>query len=1388
MSDTLRTQIEKLGQALTQKQWQNANAILQAIQIPSNSSDEIQTLLNILDERRTDLRQAVAEQIVQLNAVLDEIDRDYRVLHPLPTESYNPDRDLKPLKDLIERVFNATDGNPIQNALSEWEKLLFGETSLDLENKRRYFNELEKALEAERIYIQTKQKVDSFIETATRLLERDKNPSAAMSSGFTPAEDAANAGSAKHPNHVSLKILAENTGSLREENARRGDIETSAITLGQIRNAILQVEVSSPGTLFPRRDPVTGAFTGTITREDLLASLRKEAPERSKRFAEKYQQEAEQHIEDLNPNAALEVLKKRDQIEEFLDSQSLKELVALERKAKDERTKLELVQRKIDEILEFVTKRASIDALTSLTAIETKYENIQVYVDAKAKVVASVRNYIEEELARAEVSLSGADWDKVVGAITSKIIQQFANVKDSVIESQVKEARRYQEILTGRQDIIKQASATLDEIIKIVDQKSTEASEKLQNLEASFIQYDYLPPRLPRLEEARKRVAQRLGAVGAAESLRLSLDSDDLTTVRSFLNQAQELLKTYTLQADKALFDQLIRDLKLRCTYLEAIDNQKLGNYTDALRGMREVANTSNRDQSNAKDLINEIEPLLNQAKQVDEKLDACEADFERTLDPKVAYETLTNIKVITAEQSKRRQDLKTLITNTWRDQILARFAVWNDPDRVQNPDQLKEDLSAMQRELDRANEANGWEVKLKPGMLYKQAIVEFKSASQDHLVPARDAVEKLEEALRLCRNAPEMSDYAERIEKLREDYKVQIALWKFEETLKLVGLQAQNEQKREKEIAAVKSLEVAVSDYPKRAELYHSAIDTYFRLAASAPNHDSRREDYQKILDLIEKFRHAGLPADTYRDKKNKAVFGREIVPQLKTIELLLTPTGSLDGYKSALDLWYNIKSDSAAWTEFEYLTKWWGDLCDKCLYNFKSFGVISLETLSGVARRYMLDLAQTDPLAQSLPTQLLTLHTGITNSDIHFKQQIKTGKIGTKGDLIKQSIISVEQRILSLQDLKYLFRSLENNVVDQVSVLTTLEEQLWQLQEWVKQLQERVQLIESNLAFEEKNPQEENNPFPRTASFFEGDADTDYSKHTTYETLKERFERSKTDFKKLKEQIKKVNENYHVMRYHAAHNVFITLDRSGLERYGMEKSGFELIDPLTQERYTSFDGVKTFLKSQVVAFQKILDELSVYYDSYSIERPISLDGNEKGGSQSKIVTWKEQKKILDQLVEKGDFKGAKESHKNYKDGKSGRNVTEALAYLQRYSGETPTKRGNEMIRHLKETCIPILEKEVAEANAYEHSITEKETSWNKILDEWEQVLTGGAKVREKHKGRKPSTTALTSLFEGANQTIERARGICPNHRALVRMENNWLYKWLLESPRKAS
>ncbi len=486
---------------------------------------------------------------------------------------------------------DANNSSQAQITLEDWRiALLDGATAQWNIYRDRLNKQIIAQAQADRAYLNTSAEIDRLHRDAERLAAANAIQAASLK--YREADRLAEARKSEYPKHIRLQVLAEHEHALREQKAMAAETGTSAVQFGLWRTTISGVKRLPPNEPVVMFDPETGQTTGTKPAIEAAPELEHMARNASGKLAEDYAQEALQLIQDHNPLGALERLKRRSEIEDYLpDGTSRKQLDDAQAAAKESLKRLEQAQGVVPQALDRLGgdgERAGLDAWEKLYEVPPDFRAAGFVLTATNQIVARMRTDIEKQQSTAQQAFEQAQFDTALTLI-NRVDEAY---KDTTLERGLDRnnpddkavlnkfepiARVRREMLTQRGQIaditdrLVKARATLLDLRSLAATDPTRAYAELERLRASFSPVVLTLP--PDLNTVASVIQSHLDTSVIIEGLNRSLDDTNTATITDVIDQIQKIIEERRAQntnSDVSSFRKLLQIFQTRLTFLQA--------------------------------------------------------------------------------------------------------------------------------------------------------------------------------------------------------------------------------------------------------------------------------------------------------------------------------------------------------------------------------------------------------------------------------------------------------------------------------------------------------------------------------------------------------------------------------------------------------------------------------------------------------------------------------------------------------------------------------------------------------------------------------------------------------------------------------------------------
>jgi len=1247
-----------------------STSILEQLQ---SCPDDFADLRRNCEAARSDIRTKAVDYAAKCQAWLDELTTRHEQIQKL---DFNGDAKAATHVLLSEWVVDVLDGEA-QQTLEDWRRALLDGTTRKLDSSRTVLEKQTTLALAERVYLETSDKIDQLHTDAEHLASGNALPAA--SGKYREADQLAQASSSQYPAHVRLQLLAEHERTLREQKATAAEIISSALQFGQWGTTINKVKGLPPNEPVLMQDPKTGQITGTKPASEAVPELERMARNAAGELAEGYAQEALRLVQKHNPRGALDLLKRRSEIDDYLpDGAQRKQLDAAQAVAEESLKTLEGVEvlvPKITEQLGGTDKRAGLNAWEALAAVPSAFRAAAFVQQAADQIIGRMRSDIEIQQATAQRAFEQIEFEQA-GPLINWVEEAY---KDTTLERDldskladdravlnklepIKRVRREMLTLRGQITEVKErlskARIELSQLRSLAAIDVHKAFADFENLKKRFSQTEL--SQLPELNDVASLIQSYQNTHQIIERLLVSLNLTDTAAIRDTIDQIEKIISNREAQdatSDVTQFRQLLTNFKTRQVFLQAHADQELHNYGAALDGMRKVAeHIGHRDQAAARSAVGELEPRVQSAEKVDaELLKTGQLIAQR---PDDAYRQLQNLSPATAVQTRKVDALRDQARTAWHKQIVHRLETNANAQKI-DLDQMAADLRALRIDLDDASTANEWEIKLNgPRAAQKARNLGHQTATSGEL---QQAVQAWEDAIRLASET-----YIERYRDELRQAELRLLKQQISQPFSVPNDQKDNARALHRQhileiIASITSLQERYAE----SSLYVLAAEHYEQLAQSAEDQRSRADYYDKMRLQAQRGSEQTQYASSSTVLKKligRAKKGQEITGHIQSVLSLLQADQDLKSYQAAVHLWNETISpltrDVELRAEFDYLRDWWNGLVETRLSALRTAnpanGDITIDEISNLARRNV--LSATDPRGSLFYHQRLGFQPDIIKESGALAERLRTGKdfIGSYMEQIEDARSTAERMIAAGGDLQIIIQS--GLVLGELSpeplakALTNLREVYNQFLNVVAVAKKFEPTLNGDIAYGNTTQcNAKQVKFEPTSRLLSSISDK-FSDHDAVKDMHAQLERAEKWRQGLLDDIRKIDDYAHHERYQAA---LKAMQRPGFRADTLARNGlancFQVIDVLSASAvYETYDGVKPFLEHNNTELRKVIQWAEPFLDGSEKDPAypdhLLIEPEERTGSTIHVFDWPTSRKKIEDALHRGDFDAAYE------------------------------------------------------------------------------------------------------------------------------------------------
>jgi hypothetical protein len=432
------------------------------------------------------------------------------------------------------------------------------------------------------------------------MTEQPAHPDFLLPNYYTKARDITAAAYAEYPDNADLGVLMQKAERLRGNKTLAAQIYRMAVGEEKYSEAIRELAKLTDTDLIPRyqlaNDGLEQDFK-TVERMISVINARTDLNTLARNWAVKKGGEllytVEQHLAAHQPQAALDAVRKRPAIDEFLSTEERTQIQELERQAESELRKLEHAERRARQAITL----AAWDVYQEARGI---YEWSPVVEEAKQALVAELGKRLEQVVVEAEQAFVDKQMP-LVQQLCQNAQRDYAG-KDPSLDEWLNRLNDLDWQAGAYQEYLRDATAALDEIKQLLWQDASAASDLLAQLETSY--HEMILADLPDLSTVRVNVRARLAAEATYNRLYTLMFSQKPEEIQPGIDSIAS--------SDDPQLRQLGEDLELHLTFIQARTEAANGDYQKAFEMMLPVASAMNHpNQQEARTLISEYREKL---------------------------------------------------------------------------------------------------------------------------------------------------------------------------------------------------------------------------------------------------------------------------------------------------------------------------------------------------------------------------------------------------------------------------------------------------------------------------------------------------------------------------------------------------------------------------------------------------------------------------------------------------------------------------------------------------------------------------------------------------------------------------------------------------------
>ncbi len=433
------------------------------------------------------------------------------------------------------------------------------------------------------------------------------HPDRLLDEYYTIAERVAESAALEYPNNPNLAELHTQATSIHEEKRTARNIYLVALQDDEYANALETIVALDALVLVPRfqqiTDRQTGAtsikFTGMIRREAAYDEVEALGREWATQHVAPLLQNIHDELVAYQPQAALQLLTGRKQIERFAEAAISAKFQEFEARAQDDIRRLQHAERRAQQA-QHLLETNLLGAWDVLTEARNIYAGAPSVLEMHNVILGRMVAKLDGLISQAERAFDERLMENV-GQIYQNARLDYSD-KAPELEQRLRrleeidwEARAYVEHRHNAVQMLEQIRVWLVEDVS----KAADMLARLEEDHNAFVLED-----LPGLTEIRTAIRRRLNQEMLYNRLYKLLHSDNVEDVEGGMGEA--------LKADEPRFNQLAKDLETHLAYLNGHVEYALGQNRQALVLFGQVARHSGHpDQAEAERLIHEIEAAL---------------------------------------------------------------------------------------------------------------------------------------------------------------------------------------------------------------------------------------------------------------------------------------------------------------------------------------------------------------------------------------------------------------------------------------------------------------------------------------------------------------------------------------------------------------------------------------------------------------------------------------------------------------------------------------------------------------------------------------------------------------------------------------------------------
>jgi hypothetical protein len=423
--------------------------------------------------------------------------------------------------------------------------------------------------------------------------DQPAHPDTLLTENYTKARDLVAVAHAEHAGNAGLEILLQKATRLRENKVIARGIYQIAIGAERHTDALDELNKLASDALLPRYR-VGRNETGAVLVFDRMVPVddtRDEIERLGRAWASNKlpgMLAAQDHLQEYQPQAALDALQDRPRAERFLDEATLQKLIDLEQQATDDLDALARAEERAQEAVQLIAQD-TVDAWNTYVAAYQIYAGAPSLNPTRQAIVEQMVVQMKQMDVEAEDAFAMKDMARVQQIYLTA--QHNFSDKDTALDDRLERlaeidwnAQRYLEYLQN-------ATSMMGQIREMTREDVVSADEMLSRLN----EYpDIVLEELTDLQAVRDLVSYHIKMENTYEQLNHLLTATDIAELQQGVIAAEEY-------ADDVRFSRLADHLQLHGIFLTAQRHHAAGDLEQALVQLQQVANADGHpDQAEA--------------------------------------------------------------------------------------------------------------------------------------------------------------------------------------------------------------------------------------------------------------------------------------------------------------------------------------------------------------------------------------------------------------------------------------------------------------------------------------------------------------------------------------------------------------------------------------------------------------------------------------------------------------------------------------------------------------------------------------------------------------------------------------------------------------------